>query len=229
MVPTSDYARRRHDRVSVCEGQDGLSAIKHAASLGVRPSSSTTTTSPAMDSIGYKIIYNRGFSPLETNYTADILRMKNEGVQVVDETDDAVGNIADFLNQAAQQNFHPKAVISSTAYDPSFFKLLGNPSYASNVVIYLEQAMYLGQDSSQVPEIGTMTQWVQKVHPGATLNLFAVDGWAAGLLFGQALEKAGSNPTQASLASALKGITTFTANGLLPTENISANRYRSAT
>ncbi len=126
--------------------------------------------------------------------------------------------------QAAQQNFHPKAVISSTAYDPSFFKLLGNPSYADNVVIYLEQAMYLGQDSSQVPEIGTMTQWVRKVHPGATMNLFTVDGWAAGLLFQQALEKAGSNPTQAILTSALKGVTSFTANGLLPTENISGHK-----
>jgi ABC-type branched-subunit amino acid transport system substrate-binding protein len=203
----------------------GLSAVQHAASLwGSTEQFDYNEQAAAMKAIGYKIIYNRGFSPLETNYTADILRMKNEGVQVVDETDDAVGNIADFLNQAAQQNFHPKAVISSTAYDPSFFKLLGNPSYASNVVIYLEQAMYLGQDESQVPEIGTMTQWVQKVHPGATMNLFTVDAWAAGLLFQQALEKAGSNPTQASLTSALKGITSFTADGLLPTENIAGHK-----
>ncbi len=35
-----------------------------------------------------------------------------------------------------------------------------------------------------------MTQWLQKTKPGATMNLFVVDGWAAGLLFGQALEKA---------------------------------------
>jgi ABC-type branched-subunit amino acid transport system substrate-binding protein len=203
----------------------GLSAVQHAASLwGSTEQFDYNEQAAAMDSIGYKIIYNRGFSPLETNYTADILRMKNEGVQVVDETDDAVGNIADFLNQAAQQNFHPKAVISSTAYDTSFFKLLGNPSYADNVVIYLEQAMYLGQDESQVPEIGTLTQWVQKVHPGATMNLFTVDGWAAGLLFQQALEKAGSNPTQASLNSALKGVSTFTADGLLPTENIAQHK-----
>jgi ABC-type branched-subunit amino acid transport system substrate-binding protein len=203
----------------------GLSAVQHAASLwGSTEQFDYNEQAAAMEAIGYKIIYNRGFSPLETNYTADILRMKNEGVQVVDETDDAVGNIADFLNQAAQQNFHPKAVISSTAYDTSFFKLLGNPSYADNVVIYLEQAMYLGQDDSQVPEIGTMTQWVQKVHPGASMNLFVVDGWAAGLLFQQALEKAGSNPTQADLTAALKGITSFTADGLLPTENIAQHK-----
>jgi ABC-type branched-subunit amino acid transport system substrate-binding protein len=203
----------------------GLSAVQHTASLwGSTEQFAYNEQATAMDSIGYKIIYNRGFSPLETNYTADILRMKNEGVQVVDETDDAVGNIADFLNQSAQQNFHPKAVISSTAYDTSFFKLLGNPSYASNVVMYLEQAMYLGQDESQVPEIGTMTQWVQKVHPGATMNLFVVDGWAAGLLFQQALEKAGSNPTQGDLTTALKGITSFTADGLLPTENIAQHK-----
>jgi ABC-type branched-subunit amino acid transport system substrate-binding protein len=203
----------------------GLSAVQHTASLWGSPDQFTfAEQSNAMKAIGYKIIYNRGFSPLETNYTADILRMKNEGVQVVDETNDAVGNIADFLNQSAQQNFHPKAVINGTAYDTSFFKLLGNPSYASNLVIDLEGALYLGQDASQVPEIGTMTQWLQKTKPGASMNLFVVDGWAAGLLFGQALEKAGSNPTQAGLTSALKGITSFTANGLLPTENIGQHK-----
>jgi ABC-type branched-subunit amino acid transport system substrate-binding protein len=203
----------------------GLSAVQHAASLwGSTEQFDYNEQAAAMDAIGYKIIYNRGFSPLETNYTADILRMKNEGVQVVDETDDAVGNIADFLNQAAQQNFHPKAVINGTAYDTTFFKLLGNPSDASNLVIYLDSAMYLGQDESQVPEIGTMTQWLQKVHPGATLTLYAVDGWAAGLLFQQALEKAGSNPTQAGVSTALKGITSFTADGLLPNENIGGHK-----
>jgi hypothetical protein len=34
---------------------------------------------------------------------------------------------------------------------------------------------------AHVPEIGTMTQWLQKTHPGATMNLFVVDGWALGL------------------------------------------------
>jgi ABC-type branched-subunit amino acid transport system substrate-binding protein len=201
----------------------GLSAVQHSASLyGTTSQINFEEDSTAMKSIGYKILYNRGYSPLETNYTADILRMKNEGVEVVDLVG-AVGNAADFLNQAAQQNFHP-VLICSTPYDTSFFKLLGNPSYADNVVIYLDSAMYLGQDESQVPEIGTMTQWLQKVHPGATMNAYVVDAWAAGLLFGQALEKAGSNPTQSSLTSALKGITSFTANGLLPTENIAQHK-----
>ena len=172
-----------------------------------------------MQSIGYKIIYNRGFSPLETNYTADILRMKNEGVQVVDETDDAVGNLVDFLKQSQQQNFHPVAVISSTGYDSTFFKLLGDPSLAKNVVMYQPNAMYLGQDSKNVPEINVMTQWLHKVHPGGTLDLFGVEGWVSGLLFGEAMQKAGANPTRTSLLAAIKSITSFNGNGLLPTVN----------
>ncbi|MGA2307578.1 MAG: ABC transporter substrate-binding protein [Acidimicrobiales bacterium] len=195
----------------------GAKAVQKTASLwGSTEQFDYNEQANAMESIGYKIIYNRGFSPFETNFTSDILRMKAEGVEVVDETDDAVSDLVDFLQQANQQNFHPLAVINGTAYDSSFFSTLGNPSQASNLVIYEPDAMYLGQDAKAVPEISTMTKWLQKVHPGASMNLFVVDGWASGLLFAQALQKAGSNPTQASFLTALKGVTSFNANGLFP-------------
>jgi ABC-type branched-subunit amino acid transport system substrate-binding protein len=196
----------------------GAKAVEKTASLwGSTEQFDYNEQANAMESIGYKIIYNRGFSPLETNFTSDILRMKAEGVEVVDETDDAVSDLVDFLQQANQQNFHPLAVINGTAYDSSFFSTLGNPSQADNLVIYEPDALYLGQDAKSVPEITLMTKWLQKAHPGASMNLFVVDGWASGLLFGQALQKAGSNPTQASLLAAVKGVTTFNGNGLFPT------------
>ena len=198
----------------------GAAAVQKAASLwGASAQFDYFEQANAMRSIGYKIIYNRGFNDLETNFTADILRMKADGVEVVDETDNNVGDLADFLNQAAQQNFHPLAVISGTAYDPTFFKLLGNPSDAKNVVIYLGSSMYLGEDAANVPEINVLTHWLQQTHPGAAMNIFSVDAFAAGLLFQQAMEKLGSNPTRAGLQSAIRGITSFNADGLLPNEN----------
>lgn len=198
----------------------GAAAIAKSASLwGATEKFDYEEQVAAAESIGYKFIYNRGFSPFETNFTADILRMKADGVEVVDETDDAVQDVADFLQQAAQQNFHPLAVINGTAYDPTFFKLLPSASDASNLVIDLPQAMYLGQDAATVPEIGLLTSWVQKVHPGAALNEFAVDAWASGLLFQKAMASLGHNPTRSQVLAAMKGVTSFDANGLLPPDD----------
>jgi len=198
----------------------GAAAVKKTGVLWGSPTQfDYAEQASAMRATGYDIIYNRGFSPLETNFTSDILRMKNAGVEVVDETDDAVQYVADFLKQAAQQNFHPLAVINGTAYDPTFFKLLGNPSYASNLVMYLPEAMYLGEDARSVPEINVVTKWLHKTHPSAHLDLFVIEAFTAGLLFQQAMEKLGSHPTRAGLASAIKNVTSFNANGLLAQEN----------
>src|ERR1700761_3131433 len=60
---------------------------------------------------------------------------------------------------------------------------------------------------------------MHKTHPGDALNLFVLDAWASGLFFQQAMQSLGSNPTQAGLVTALKGVNNFTADGLLPPGN----------
>lgn len=145
--------------------------------------------------------------------------MKSEGVEVVDLTNEPVNDVAYFLQQAAQQGFHPKAVVTETAYDPSFLKLLGNPPDAAPLVMPLTFALFLGQDDSSVPEINTMTSWIHKTHPGDVINLYDLEGWSAGLLFADAMAKAGAHPTSASLRAGLESVTSFNADGLLPADN----------
>ena len=173
----------------------------------------------AAETVGFKYLYTRGVGPTETNFTSDILRMKADGVQVVDMTATSVTYATNFLQQAAQQNFHPLAVIAPTAYNREFFQLLGNPSLGSNTVMPLSEAAFLAPNDG--PEVATMTTWVNKVHPGAVMDVFTLYGWAAGLLFQQAVEKAEKTGslTRGSILNAAKSITSFDANGLLPTEN----------
>ena len=179
----------------------------------------------AAESIGYKYVYNRGYAPTETNFTSDILRMKSDGVEVIDMIDTNAADMADFLEQSAQQNFHPKAVITAAAYDPSFFKDLGNPADAAPLVMPLPFALYLGGgDAATVPEVATFQKWMQTTHPGDPLNLFGLDSFAAGLLFQTAMSKLGNDPTQAQLATALHGITSFDADGLIPTDDPSSKQ-----
>jgi ABC-type branched-subunit amino acid transport system substrate-binding protein len=194
----------------------GAAAVQKTAALWAEEETQDyKNQSAAAESIGYNYVYDRGVGPTDTNFTSDILRMKADGVEVVDLTDNSVTGVADFLEQAAQQGFHPDAVIAATAYDPSLFKLLGNSADASNVVIPLPEALYLGQDDASVPEIRTMTKWLNTTHPGAPMNLYVVLAWSAGLLFQEAVTEAGPNPTRATLLAALKGVTSFDADGLL--------------
>jgi len=198
----------------------GAAAVSKYAVLYSAPEASAfQNQSGAAKSVGYTVAYERAISPSDTIFTSDILRMKAEGIEVVDMTDTSVTQVVDFLQQAAQQNFHPDAVVTDSSYDSSFFKLLGNSSDANDLVMPLSFALYLGEDAATVPEITTLTTWMNKTHPGASLNLFALEAWSAGLLFQQALEKAGPDPTQTGLLSALKGITSFNANGLIPESN----------
>lgn len=191
-------------------------AITRTAQLYVSAAqSSANSYALTYESLGYKYLYRRGLGLTETNFTSDVLRMKNQGVQVVDLGSDDEQIVADFLENAAQQNFHPQAIISAVAYDPKLFSSIGAVS-ADNLYMPLSYPMFLGQDLATNTELATLTTWMHKVHPGETPDLYAVDAWAAGVLFVQALRHAGSHPTRSGLLSALTKITNFSANGLLP-------------
>jgi ABC-type branched-subunit amino acid transport system substrate-binding protein len=189
---------------------------KAAALVGISAKVNGKEEQLTAESLGYKYVYTRNIGDFETNFTSDILRMKNAGVKIVDMTDVAVTDDADFLQQAAQQSFHPDVVYGASAYDAQFFKLLGNPSLANNVVYSaVPDALYLGQDRATVPAVNTFLTWMQNAHPNATADLYAVDAWGAGQLLLAAMHAAGSDITQASVAQAIKTINSFNANGLI--------------
>lgn len=195
--------------------------ITHTAALVGQPAKvNGEEEQQTAESLGYKYVYTRDFGAFETNFTSDILRMKNDGVKIVDMQAAAVTNTANFLQQAAQQDFHPDVVFGSTAYDAQFFKLLGNTSLANDkVYAAVPDALYLGQDRATVPAVNTFLTWLSTAHSGATADLYGVDAWAAGQLLLKAIQSAGSTITQASVASALKGVTNFNADGLIGPTN----------
>lgn len=192
-------------------------AVTHAAELvGQAAAANGKEELLTAQSVGYKYLYVRDVPDLTTNFTSDILRMKSAGVQFVDMTALAVTSDANFLQQAAQQNFHPAVLYGASAYDAQLFKLLGDASLANNVIwSALPYSLYLGQDRAAVPAVNTFLTWVQKVKSGDSANLFAVEAWAAGQLLAQAMQKAGSTIDQSSIQQAIKSIDSFNANGLI--------------
>lgn len=172
------------------------------------------------ESIGYRYVYSRVTGPIETNFTSDILRMKSLGVKIVDLGVVNVGLDANFIQQATQQNFHPDAIIGASGYDAHLFKLLGNPHLADNLFYApLAYSLYLGEDRATVPGVNTFLTWLDKTHPGESASIFSVSSWGSGMLFTEALSKAGAQVTQASTIQALNGITSFDSGGLTATFN----------
>jgi ABC-type branched-subunit amino acid transport system substrate-binding protein len=176
----------------------------------------------AAQSVGYKYVYTRGLGLTETNFTSDILRMKADNVKIVDLLPDPVNIVATFEQEAAQQGFHPDAVLGATAYDGNFFKLLGsNSAAADNLYAPLYFPLFLGQDRATNPALDTYLTWLDKTHPGDSADLFGETSWTAGVLFATAVQDAGkSGPvTQASVVQTITNLGSFTADGLNPATN----------
>lgn len=164
----------------------------------------------AMGQAGWKVTYQRGFGLTETNFTADILRMKSQGVKLLWLVNDTVQD-APIIQEANQQGWHPLIVLYN-GYDHQLVKQAGATA-AQGVINFEQQAMYLGEDKG-IPGVDDFMTWMAKTHPGFTPDLFSVYGWEAAAMFVQALQAAGPHPTQASILAALANIHTFNANGL---------------
>ncbi|MCU1462064.1 MAG: hypothetical protein JWO37_2139 [Acidimicrobiales bacterium] len=167
----------------------------------------------AMQSVGYKIVYERGFQATETDFTADVVRMRQSNVKLVFNMAD-VKSVARVAKAMAQQNYKPDAYVSyGPAYDASLMPLAG-PA-AEGTLNITTQAMYLGEDASAVPEVALFDQWLQKVKPGYKPDLYAAYGWASARMFAQALQAAGPKVTRGGIADALRKIDSFDSNGLI--------------
>jgi ABC-type branched-subunit amino acid transport system substrate-binding protein len=178
--------------------------------------------SAAMGSLGYKFPYVRTYEPTETDFTADIVRMRSAGVQLLVLVAADVKTMARVVAAAAKQNWHPKVtLLGASAYDATLLPLAGADAL-EGAYLYLPTAMYLGEDAATVPEVALFDQWLKNTHPDANPDLFAVYGWASARLFVQALQAAGPQATRASLTSALQAITSFNSEGLLATGNPAA-------
>ena len=174
----------------------------------------------ALEHEGYHITYVRDIGPTESDFTTDVISMRNDHVNAVDLTavDWQVG--AEFVQNAAAQGWHPGLIFSGgPIYADQFIAHAGGPAATNGIQIGQAQALYLGQDAKNLPADKLFLQYVHKVMPSWTPDLFTLYGWTSAQLFVQALQAAGSNPTRGSVLAQLKKITSFNASGLLAPAN----------
>jgi ABC-type branched-subunit amino acid transport system substrate-binding protein len=175
----------------------------------------------ALNKLGFHVSDVEDYDVGQSSFQASVLRMKDDGVQIVllDQAD--VNAIAAFLDAAQLEGFDPAVFFNSgSAYDGSFIEKAG--AAASNITVAIHEALYLGQDASSVPEVKLFDHWINVAHPGYTPDIYSVFAWAAAMLFVQAVQHAGSDPTRATVLTALHAITSYNAGGLIAPDNPSA-------
>ena len=115
-----------------------------------------------MKAAGWKIVYDHGVGPFDTNFLPDIISMKGKGVKLFFSTELPDNYAATLAKQFQQQSF--KAInIEAAAYSGQLLKLAG--SSANNMYIEQGDALYLGQDAKTVPAVASVRQMDEEGRP----------------------------------------------------------------
>ena len=173
----------------------------------------------AMEHLGYRVQYDPALPPTTTDFTQNVVAMKNAGIQIVFLEQMPQNYASAALKDLDQQNFHPIVVLGAPAYSNV---LVANSGGAANVDgAYLEQptSLYLGGDAKAIPSVSAFNFWVQKVSPGFKTDYFTLAGWLCAQLFADALHNAGTHPSRGSVLQALRHITNFSSGNLIPASN----------
>jgi hypothetical protein len=176
-----------------------------------------------LESVGYKIIYENDFPAAQSNFTADVVRMQQQGVQFAIGTSINAPDWAAFISEAAQQKFKPQVFAAGSAmYADGWIDQAGGPPSTDGHWFFTTTAMFLGEDAGTVPEVALYLKWMKQSYPNFASDLFSASSWANAALFVEALKMAGPNVTRKAVLAALAQIHSFDDNGMVPLQNVAA-------
>jgi len=175
-----------------------------------------------MEKVGYKIAYTANYGITQTDFTSNVIAMKNAGVKILFIDSMAETYAAALLKNLVQQNFHPVIVLGAATYTPKLVPDSGGASAVDGARLAMSTTFYQGQDSAQVPAVATFLHWLNVASPGFPPDLYSLYGWVSAELFAQALQNAGSNPSRGSELQQLSKITSFDGNHIIGPNNPAA-------
>ena len=173
----------------------------------------------ALEKAGYKVIYEPTYTLSQTDFTQNVVQMKDAGVKMLLVDQLPASYAASLIKSLQQQDYHPVVVLGATGYTNTLVADAGGAANVDGDYLDQNQSLYLGGDKSLVPAVGTFLHWVNEVSPGFQPDTFTLYGWLSAELFAQGLKNAGHDPSRGSLLKALRVITTFDGNGIVAPSN----------
>jgi ABC-type branched-subunit amino acid transport system substrate-binding protein len=160
---------------------------------------------------GVQVVGKAEVSITQTDYSGVATQIKNSGAAIVITTLE-VGGMAQLASALRTQEYQPKVPFyGAQAYSQRFIERAG--AAAEGTVLGL--AYDIAEDAAQNPAIAAFAEWYPRVNPGAEIDFFAIQGWAAADMFVRALTAAGGAPTRDAVLQQLRSFTDVDAGGVL--------------
>jgi len=173
----------------------------------------------AMTHLGYQVLLDPALPPTQTDFTQQVVAMKNAGVQILFLEQEPQNYASAIFRDLRQQNFHPIVVLGVPSYSEQLVANSGGAAAVDGAYLEQEASLFLGEDAGVIPAVTTFNTWVQKVSPGFPTDFTTLSGWLCAELFVDALRTAGTHPTRGSVLQALRHITAFSSGDLIPVSN----------
>jgi ABC-type branched-subunit amino acid transport system substrate-binding protein len=177
-----------------------------------------------MESLGYVIKYEDYFPPAQSNFTADVIRMRQAGIKMVFILAVNAPDLAIFSQEAHQQGWKPDVFVAPIGYFGSYISQSGGPEVVEGQWMPVVQAMFLGEDAASVPEVALFDKWIKQGFPNFPIDQFAGTSWSNAALFVEALKKAGPQVTRAKLLAAISQIHSYGDNGMFPEIDVASKK-----
>jgi ABC-type branched-subunit amino acid transport system substrate-binding protein len=160
---------------------------------GVR--ANTPTSREPMKKAGYDIVYDSGLQIAAPDYTAEIINMRNKGVQMLYLFAVEVNMHVRLARNMRQQNWEPELKVSQIGYNSRLTGLLGDAANGwTNHLTYLP---VINEDEpAKSPAVADFLSWNRKAFPSGQIDLFPVGGWGDADLFVQTLRRLGPDVTR---------------------------------
>jgi ABC-type branched-subunit amino acid transport system substrate-binding protein len=175
-------------------------------------------TKQAIQSIGYKVVYEDDFPPAQSDFTADVIRMKSQGVKFVLLQSVNAPDAAIFASEAAEQGFKPAVWACAVCYAGSYISESGGAANVQNQYAFITFADFLGDQGN--PEVNLFLSWLHRAFPSFTPDEFAAESWANAALFVNALKQAGPDLTQQKVLAALSSTNVFNDNNMVTSADV---------
>jgi ABC-type branched-subunit amino acid transport system substrate-binding protein len=172
---------------------------------------------------GMKFLYSAGIGVSEFNYGSYVQAMKDKGVKWVQflGSYQAAVRLAQTMQQAA---FKPEIYLGDpTIYNQDFIRTGG--SAVEGAVAFVDFTPF--EEAGGNKEMALYRQWLAQVAPGAEPTFFGLFSWSAAKLFVQQALKLGGKLTRSSLASSIRSVSNWTADGLHAAQPVGAKHNAS--
>ena len=161
---------------------------------------------PAALGAGWSFAYERHVQVAETDFTRDVLRMREQAVRTVYAMLDRPA-LERLLRAMEQQGYRPELIVVDGA----------SPTADATGLVFegLFDIRSAAVTDNGVAEARLFQEWLARVAPEVVPSQDAAFAWAAGRLLFRAMDDAGPLASRAQVIRQLRGLDDFSADGLL--------------